>query len=417
MANGTDNLRRKRHSNHQPKRRMDGPHTEAFKRRRRWSQEDDQILRETFLIASPKDMARKLGRTKSAVVQRAVKVHRLLRRRSRPRGARWTPKALAFLEANYGVIPAKEIGETLHRTVPAIHSRAYLLGLTKQILRGPNRLWTVEDEQYVLANYGKLPTELLAREVNRTPVAVSNRALNPRWGVAVRRRSRRGWAPAEDTLLRSAYRKVPTSSLRQILGRSTASIHGRAHKTGLTQRMKWVHPRAWTRAEDEVLRNTYGSVRPREIGAKLARTRGSVYHRAQRLGLLSQIGSPEFLRRQSLPLTARPFKSLTDPMEIGYVAGILDGEGSVIGPPKFAVQVSMTTKEVIEHLTNLCGGSMTGPYEQRSGKSENCKPQYHWTISSSENTYRLLRTLLPHLIVKKQKAEQVIGALEKKWSA
>lgn len=417
MVDGTDDFPTGRGSAHKTGRLAANPDAEAFKRRHHWSREDDQRLGETFFSASPEDVARKLGRTRSAVVQRAVKVHRLLRGKSRPRGATWTPKAMAFLRANYGVIPVREIGETLHRSVPAIHSRAHVLGLPEQALRGSNRLWTMEDERYVLANYGKLPTELLARQVNRTPVAVTSRALNPRWGAATRRRARKAWAPAEDALLHSAYRKLPTSSICRTLGRTTESIHGRARKLGLTRPTNKLPPRQWTGAEDEVLRNTYGRVRPSEIGAKLARTRGSVYHRAERLGLFSQLGSPEFLRRQSLPRTARPFKGLTNPTEIGYVAGILDGEGSLIGPPRFAVQVSMTTREVIERLTELCGGSMTGPYEQRSGKSEQCKPQYHWTISSSENAYRLLKALLPYLIVKKEKAEQVIGALEKKWSA
>lgn len=178
-----------------------------------------------------------------------------------------------------------------------------------------------------------------------------------------------------------------------------------------------VPPKDWTTAEDEVLRATYGNVRPVEVARKLGRTRASVYHRADRLGLMSTVRSPEFLRRQSLPRTARPFAGLSGPLDIGYVAGIIDGEGSVIGPPNFAIRVSMTTQEVIHHLWKLCGGSVTGPYAQRSGRSEVCKPQYHWTISSADNVHRLLKTLLPYLIVKREKAEEVIRVLEKKWSS
>jgi len=75
----------------------------------------------------------------------------------------------------------------------------------------------------------------------------------------------------------------------------------------------------------------------------------------------------------------------------------------------------MTSKEAIDRLHSLCGGTATGPYENRSGKSLVCKPQYHWTVSSAENAFRILKDLLPYLVVKKEKAEEVLRFLEAKW--
>lgn len=383
---------------------------------RRWTKEEDEYLRATFKTTPAREIAVRLGRTRSGVAQRALKVLLLPRKRARPRGVRWAPEADAFLHTNYGVVRTREIAGTLQRTVNAVHDRAHILRLTRRTVRGPNRAWSVQDEQYVLANYGKVSREEIAKWLNRTPAAVSCRTGSPRWGPASQRRLRRDWNPMEDAVLRERYGKSPIETVVRATGRTISSVHCRAHKLGLARPTSMSSRRAWAIDEDNLLRRIYGKISPSEIARKIGRTRPSVYHRAERLGLGSAIGSPEFLRRQSLPRTARPFPGLSNALDIGYVAGIIDGEGSIIGPPKFAIQVSMTTKEVIDHLYALCGGSATGPYEQRSGRSEVCKPQYHWTISSAENVYQILRVLLPHLIVKKQKAESVISFLERKWT-
>lgn len=387
----------------------------ARRTRQRWTAEEDEYLRASFGTAPSSEIARHLGRTRSAVAQRALKVLLLPRKGVRPSGAKWEPGSDAFLQSNYGGIHTKEIAATLHRTVSAVHSRAHILHLTRRTIRGPRRPWSVEDERYVLEIYGKVSRAELEKQLNRTPAAISARASRPRWGLAAPRRSRNDWSPMEDAVLRSGYGKTPIQSISHALGRTMCSIYSRAHKLGLTRPTTMASRRDWTSEEDNCLRAMYGKVRPEEIARKIGRTRPAVYHRAERLGLVSVVRSPEFLRRQSLPRTARPFPGLSNPLDIGYVAGIVDGEGSIVGAPKVTIQVSMTTKEVIDHLWNLCGGTITGPYERRSGRSEICKPQYHWTISSAENAYQLLKILLPYLIVKKEKAEEVIRLLERKW--
>jgi len=387
----------------------------AGRTRRRWTREEDEYLRATFKTTRAREIAVRLGRTRSGVAQRALRVLLLPRKGARPSGVKWALEADAFLHANYGMVRSREIAATLHRTVNAVHDRAHRLHLTRRTVRGPNRAWSVEDEQYVRENYGKVSREEIAKWLNRTPAAVSTRAGSPHWGPAPQRRSRKDWDPVEDAVLRESYGKTPTQTIGRALGRTVSSVHSRAHKLGLARPTPMTSRQAWATDEDDLLRAMYGKIRPGEISRKIGRTRPSVHHRAERLGLKSVIGSPEFLRRQSLPRTARPFPGLSNALDIGYVAGIVDGEGSILGPPKFTIQVSMTTKEVIDHLYNLCGGSVTGPSEQRSGRSEVCKPQYHWTISSAENVYQILKILLPYLIVKKDKAESVVSFLEREW--
>ncbi len=384
--------------------------------RRPWTAVEDAHVRTSFGTATIADIARGLGRSKAAVTQRAQKtLHLFMRRRGTP-SVPWAPSEDDFLCISYGHVPTKEIAATLHRTTASVHCRASKLKVTRQTIRGPNRPWTKEDEGFVVRNVGRLGADEIAEELNRTPVAVKARASSPHWNPAVHRRTRKVWSPAEDAVLESRYGRTPAAYLAQSLGRTRHSIYKRALTLGVTRKNAATPPRTWTTAEDDLLRVMYGTIRSKEAAMELGRSTGSVHHRAEHLGLTSPVRSPEFLRRQSLPRTARPFPGLSDPLSIGYVAGIIDGEGSILGLPKAAIQVSMTTPEVIGRLWELCGGNMTGPYVQRSGRAEVCKPQYHWTISSSENAYRLLKILLPHLIVKREKAEEVIRSLEKKWS-
>lgn len=394
----------------------DSPLQAGRRRHRRWLEAEDAFLRRRYKTMAPQEIAARLGRTRVSVTQRASKVLSIRRRTSPTTWRKWEPDDETQLRAMYGRMPTRAVAVSLHRTVSSIHSRAHRLGLARVTVRGPNRPWTSDDESYVLREYTKLPTRDIAGKLNRTIAAVTARALRPRWGAAARRRRRKVWKPAEDAILRSDYGVAGTDTLAQTLGRSAGALHSRAHKLGLTRPTAITPPRDWTATEDAFLRASYGNARSNQIALQLGRTRGSVLHRAERLRLTSALRSPEFQRRQSLPRTAPPFIGLSSPRDIGYVAGIIDGEGSIIGPPKFAVQVSMTNPEVIRHLAELCGGSVTGPYEHRSGKSEVCKPQYHWTISSAENAYRLLKLLLPQLIVKKEKAVEMIHVLEEKWS-
>jgi hypothetical protein len=380
-----------------------------------WTPEEDGYLRMTFRKVSTREIAARLCRTRAAVYQRALKVLLLPKTREHPAGMKWELAGDTFLRENYGRIPTKQVASALGRTVRSIHSRARTLHLTRITVRGPNRPWTEDDERYLLANCGSMAVKEIASRLNRTSAAVHQRASFPRWGAKAATRPRRNWLDTEDEVLRAGYRRVPTRSIAQALNRTVSSVNVRACVLGLTRHFARSPPRAWTRDEDEFLRASYGRVRPAEMAKKLGRTRASVYHRAALLELTSIAGSPEFLRRQSLPRTAQPFAGLANPVDLGYVAGILDGEGSIVGPPRITLQVSMTTKEVIERLHSLCGGSITGPYENRSGRSEVCQPQYHWTVSSAESAYRILNVLLPHLIVKREKAEMAIQFLKRKW--
>src|SRR2546427_68886 len=130
-----------------------------------------------------------------------------------------------------------------------------------------------------------------------------------------------------------------------------------------------------------------------------------------------ELGSGEYLRRQGLPRSARPFTGLLDPAQRGYVAGIIDGEGSVGLPPKVFISVTTTTKALAVRLQMLAGGSVAGPYSYQKTKvfgSKRCriKPQYHWNYASRAHVYLLLKAIQPYLVVKAREARKGLKYLE-----
>lgn len=101
-------------------------------------------------------------------------------------------------------------------------------------------------------------------------------------------------------------------------------------------------------------------------------------------------------------------------IEIGYIAGFVDGEGCVgihkrKHKNKFGqwigysgiLQISNTNKEVMEWLKKKCGVSSEIYYKHPKG---NRKAAYGISFNKSES-YSLLKIILSHLIVKKQQAE------------
>jgi len=96
-----------------------------------------------------------------------------------------------------------------------------------------------------------------------------------------------------------------------------------------------------------------------------------------------------------------------------YLAGIIDGEGSIsacrinkASVVQFQVTVNMTDREPIDLLVYFYGGHT---YEYRNPKHPNWRKQYRWQ-ATSEHGARLLRDILPHLRIKKRQAEVYLKA-------
>lgn len=84
----------------------------------------------------------------------------------------------------------------------------------------------------------------------------------------------------------------------------------------------------------------------------------------------------------------------THPYELGYVAGIIDGEGCIRLPRFYQpdVKVKMTDLDVLERCRATTGvGRISGPYTP-----EGCKPQWTWYVCGRDAA-ALLMTIYPLL--------------------
>ncbi len=107
---------------------------------------------------------------------------------------------------------------------------------------------------------------------------------------------------------------------------------------------------------------------------------------------------------------------MTD-FEIGWTAGIIDGEGCIGvydhrtksgNQFRLVVRVDMVSKTAIDKLHSLWGGSVS--WKKKSPPARN---QWAW-FTSSCTAARILERILPHLIEKKNQAEAALVFQETK---
>ena len=85
-------------------------------------------------------------------------------------------------------------------------------------------------------------------------------------------------------------------------------------------------------------------------------------------------------------------------VELGWVAGILDGEGTVafdrVGTwRKPRLSVTSTDYEIVTAIKKLIGGSVV----ERSDRDARWKPCWAWKLSGSHQVLSLLEKVLPYL--------------------
>jgi hypothetical protein len=127
------------------------------------------------------------------------------------------------------------------------------------------------------------------------------------------------------------------------------------------------------------------------------------------------------VRRQGVkfrPLGTRgsTIKMPKESRALGYIAGLLDGEGHITwGSHKHRksgkyphVGITNTNSPVLKYLETF-GGKVT--WRPDRGKFSACGT---WQIDGTLNIIEFLRSVLPSLIIKKKKAEEMLAELEKR---
>ena len=105
--------------------------------------------------------------------------------------------------------------------------------------------------------------------------------------------------------------------------------------------------------------------------------------------------------------------------EIGYIAGFMDGEGSIcfcLGKSmRPTIQFPNTNKEVIDWLLKkLTVGGLS--ITVREKKNPKWKTLYQIHIGGVKNVYDILLKIEPYLIIKKDKAQQAIRELKGRYN-
>lgn len=87
------------------------------------------------------------------------------------------------------------------------------------------------------------------------------------------------------------------------------------------------------------------------------------------------------------------------PLQIGYIAGLVDGEGCIAkshGRPLLTVTV--TDKDIIERLVAYSGlGTVLGPYKYRSNE----KQLWRWNVGKRDDLLMILQAIRPHMCARR----------------
>ena len=112
---------------------------------------------------------------------------------------------------------------------------------------------------------------------------------------------------------------------------------------------------------------------------------------------------------QTLEEIIESYDSLTE-MDFAYIAGIIDGEGSIriFKQPQaktysLTIGVANTSIELLEWLKSKLGGSFA---MGRDG-DDNHKPVYYWTLSSVPSEALLYR-ISKYLVIKRDRAQTAL---------
>ncbi|NSR63739.1 hypothetical protein HRF79_15115, partial [Enterococcus faecalis] len=82
---------------------------------------------------------------------------------------KWSAEDLDYLRKNYDKVPTEQLAKNLQRKIGGIHHKAGELDLTKQS-------WKESDRQFLLDNYGKIKTREIAEKLGKTMRAVHKKA-------------------------------------------------------------------------------------------------------------------------------------------------------------------------------------------------------------------------------------------------
>ncbi len=189
--------------------------------RRVWTAEEDNLIREYYYLGlSWRESAKRLNRSKTGVRLRARALG-LQRKGSRS----WTQREDECLREHWSKRDAGELAEQLDRTVRAVLTRAYRLGL-----RGKRNGWTEQDVAFLLEHWQDKSYPWIAQQMSRSLDTVLSYAHK----LGLRKRQQQSWTQQEIGILKSMHGHATKVEIARRLKRSVASVSWQMAKLGLT---------------------------------------------------------------------------------------------------------------------------------------------------------------------------------------
>lgn len=189
--------------------------------RRHWSKEELRFLKKNFPEMDFKTMAKKLGRSHSAVRSRANKL-----------GLRsvvyWTEKEDALLKRQYLRSDVKDVTKKLGRTASSVKSRALKLGLLRLTL------WTEKEIWKLHKLYQTHTLDEIAERIDRPLSAIKAQAKRQKL-----RRSMK-WTQEEMQLLKQYYPHQPSREVAEMLGIPVQQVTAKANQLGIYKTKKYL---------------------------------------------------------------------------------------------------------------------------------------------------------------------------------
>jgi hypothetical protein len=99
----------------------------------------------------------------------------------------------------------------------------------------------------------------------------------------------------------------------------------------------------------------------------------------------------------------------SEPATLGYLAGLIDGEGCVRRSGRFGnwtVQIGMTDECLVRWLHSFGGSFQT---DRRSGRRKDC---HRWRLVAQNDVLVFLRAVIPYLRLKHDLAVQAVAEIE-----
>jgi len=222
---------------------------------------------------------------------------------------------------------------------------------------------------------------------------------------------RHRWSQEELALLKKLWESgAPSDEIAKIFGLKYSSIKKQAHKHGFKR------PIRWSQEEIEILKKYYSTLPKNKLMQLLPkRSWVAIQSKAEKeLGL-----------RKSLLANKEPVDfSFLSESEKGYIAGLIDGEGTItLEKRKFAsdikvhpaVYISNTSLELLTHIREVLGVGTIRRGHRRKSRSTGSerKQDYKLGIHKIREVEGLLKTIKPYLVLKKRQAEVVLEFIQR----